>query len=208
MLGLCELGGSASLHQRMQWCCHHTLCHIEVGPWKPVGSKKTGVHVDAVLDGNALLARPHSLDSQRKSTDRIKHATECLELPLDIVLLALEFGDGELGGMSVCDWSRGRPRRDGGRVEVAHDSTNSGKPIPDKKRPVSSSSSDNQNMVCILRAGLGRDCDQPATNDAFGIWHARRGVAPRHLCLLLNAQLPYCVQERGRLQPMDGGVRC
>lgn len=80
-------GGSASLHRRMQWCCHHTLCHIDVGPRKPIGSEKTGVHVDAVLNGDAPLARPHSLDSQRRALTESSTPPSALSSPSTLSFL-------------------------------------------------------------------------------------------------------------------------
>ncbi len=102
-----------------------------------------------------VLAAPAPTRAGRRpgrGTDRIKHAAECLELLLDIVLLALELGDGELGRVSVCDGRRGRPRGDGGRVESVHGANVSCKsiPNPDQKRPMGSSSWEIQDMGCGL----------------------------------------------------------
>ncbi len=125
-----------------------------------------------------------------QSTDRIKHATECFELFLNIVLLALELGDGELGGISVCDGRRGRPRGDGGRVESIHGSNVRCKPIPDQKRPMSSSSWELVRFkTCGAATIEARNADEAAAISlpqmtrsvtAAGTsrpWHAPRGVA-------------------------------
>lgn len=75
------------------------LGDVDVGAGEAVRGEEARVHVDAV---------------------RVEHAAQGPELGLDVVLGALELGEGEVRRVAVCGPGRGRPRGDGGCVEVVH----------------------------------------------------------------------------------------
>lgn len=75
------------------------LGDVDVGAGEAVRGQEARVHVDAV---------------------RVEHAAQGPELGLDVVLGALELGEGEVRRVAVCGPGRGRPRGDGGCVEVVH----------------------------------------------------------------------------------------
>jgi hypothetical protein len=58
--------------------------------------------------------------SKEAKTYRVKDGAKSLELFLEVVFLALELGDGQVPRSTVGDGCCGWPRRDSGRVEVAH----------------------------------------------------------------------------------------
>lgn len=70
--------------------------------------------------GTSQISLQYQLMSRKTGTHGIKHTAQSLQLFLDVLLLALQLGEREVGGTAVGGPGGRRSRRDGGCVKVAH----------------------------------------------------------------------------------------